>query len=181
MLARQPSVMVRIVLGGLLGGALASAAAAAEVAVPMSKVSPSGIGDTIGTITVSETPTGLSLKVDVTGISAGSHGFHIHENGSCEPGTKDGVPQAALAAGPHFDPLQTKTHKGPEGAGHKGDLPALTATATGVNVIVSVNHLKLSDIRGRSFMIHEGGDTYSDTPENGGGAARIACGVIPKE
>ena len=29
-------------------------------------------------------------------------------------------------------------------------------------------------------MIHEGGDNYTDQPENGGGKGRIACGVIPK-
>jgi Cu-Zn family superoxide dismutase len=29
-------------------------------------------------------------------------------------------------------------------------------------------------------MIHEGGDSYTDTPENGGGAGRIGCGVVPK-
>jgi superoxide dismutase, Cu-Zn family len=29
-------------------------------------------------------------------------------------------------------------------------------------------------------MIHEGGDNYTDNPENGGGAGRIACGVVPK-
>jgi Cu-Zn family superoxide dismutase len=45
---------------------------------------------------------------------------------------------------------------------------------------VTAPQLKLADVRGRSLMIHEGGDNYSDTPENGGGAGRIACGVVPK-
>ena len=40
--------------------------------------------------------------------------------------------------------------------------------------------VKLAEIAGRSLMIHEGGDNYSDNPENGGGKGRIACGVIPK-
>jgi Cu/Zn superoxide dismutase len=30
-------------------------------------------------------------------------------------------------------------------------------------------------------VIHEGGDNYSDNPENGGGKGRVACGVIPKQ
>ena len=41
-------------------------------------------------------------------------------------------------------------------------------------------NLKLSDIAGRALVIHEGGDNYSDQPENGGAKGRIACGVIPK-
>jgi Cu-Zn family superoxide dismutase len=87
---------------------------------------------------------------------------------------------AAVAAGAHFDPDATKTHKGPKGHGHKGDLPVLTATAKGINQTVTASRLKLSDIEGRSLMIHEGGDNYSDAPENGGGKGRIACGVVPK-
>jgi Copper/zinc superoxide dismutase (SODC) len=34
------------------------------------------------------------------------------------------------------------------------------------------------DVKGRSVMIHAGGDNYSDQPAPlGGGGARIACGV----
>jgi Cu/Zn superoxide dismutase len=37
----------------------------------------------------------------------------------------------------------------------------------------------VAEIRGRSIMVHTGGDNYSDTPAPlGGGGARIACGVI---
>lgn len=160
---------------------MTSSLVAAELKVPMHKVSPKGVGDEIGSITISDKPGGIALKVDVSGIPPGPHGFHIHETGSCAPAVKDGADQAALAAGGHLDPAQSKTHKGPEGAGHKGDLPLLTATDKGVNAVVSADHLALADVRGRSLMIHEGGDNYTDTPENGGGKARIACGVVPKE
>ena len=37
----------------------------------------------------------------------------------------------------------------------------------------------LADVKGRSIMIHVGGDNYSDQPAPlGGGGARIACGVV---
>jgi Cu-Zn family superoxide dismutase len=37
----------------------------------------------------------------------------------------------------------------------------------------------VEQIRGRSIMIHAGGDDYSDAPAPlGGGGARIACGAI---
>lgn len=161
--------------------AMAAPAAAADLAVPMNKVSAAGVGEAIGTIVISERAPGISMKIDVTGIPPGPHGFHVHETGNCEPAVKDDTKQAALAAGGHYDPADAKSHKGPEGKGHKGDLPLLTATDKGVNAVVAADHLTLADLRGRSLMIHAGGDTYSDTPENGGGAARIACGVIPKE
>jgi len=39
--------------------------------------------------------------------------------------------------------------------------------------------LKVIDIKGRSLMIHAGGDNYSDMPVSlGGGGARVACGVV---
>lgn len=87
---------------------------------------------------------------------------------------------AANAAGPHFDPEATKSHKGPDGAGHEGDLPKLVAKEGKISESVTVKDLKLADVAGRSLMIHEGGDNYTDQPENGGGKGRIACGVIPK-
>jgi Cu-Zn family superoxide dismutase len=39
--------------------------------------------------------------------------------------------------------------------------------------------LKLADVTNRAVIIHEGGDNYSDKPKPlGGGAGRIACGII---
>lgn len=159
----------------------AAPASAADLIVSVHKVSVQGVGPKLGTIVIGETPSGVTLNIDVTGVGAGPHGFHIHENGSCEPGLNGDKPEAAHAAGAHYDPGQTKSHKGPEGQGHKGDLPMLTATDMGVKAVVNADHIKLADLRGRSLMIHEGGDNYTDTPQNGGGNARIACGVVPKE
>jgi Cu-Zn family superoxide dismutase len=34
-------------------------------------------------------------------------------------------------------------------------------------------------VQGRAIVIHAG-DNYTDSPENGGGKGRIACGVVPK-
>ncbi len=165
-----------------LGSAcLSGMAAAAEIKVPINKVSAEGVGDAIGNVVITESDKGLALKVDVTGIPAGPHGFHIHEKPDCSPGMKDGKTEAAMAAGPHYDPAGAKSHKGPQGAGHGGDLPLLTATDLGISMVVNMPKLKLADVRGRSLMIHEGGDNYTDTPENGGGKGRIACGIIAKE
>lgn len=160
---------------------LSCAALAADVTVEMHKVTPEGIGEKLGTTQISEkSGGGLVFKVDMTGIPAGEHGFHLHTTGDCSPKTKDGKAQAGLAAGPHYDPTDTKSHKGPMGEGHKGDLPFLTATDKGINVVVTAPHLQMADVYGRALMIHAGGDNYTDHPENGGGMGRIACGVVPK-
>lgn len=153
---------------------------AQSLTVPINRISENGVGDKIGTVTVTESKKGVSFKVDVTGLPAKDRGFHVHEKGDCAAATKDGKMVAGLAAGPHFDPGATKSHKGPEGMGHKGDLPLLKGTDKGIKQTVTAPHIKLADVKGRSLMIHDGGDNYTDSPENGGGGARVACGVIPK-
>jgi Cu-Zn family superoxide dismutase len=164
---------------GLIAGA-GLALAQQQVTVDISKISATGVGEKIGTVTISKSKEGTTFKVAVSGIPAGMHGFHVHEKGDCGTIVEDGKPEAGGAAGPHYDPEGKKTHKGPQGAGHKGDLPALTANATGINEAVLAPRLSMSDVLGRALVIHEGGDNYTDDPENGGGKGRIACGVVPK-
>jgi Cu-Zn family superoxide dismutase len=157
----------------------ASVAVAQQLTVEINKVSNAGVGEKIGTVTVSEDDKGAAFKVAVSGIPAGQHGFHVHEKGDCAAAMKDGKLEPGGAAGAHYDPEGKKSHKGPQGAGHKGDLPALTANGTGVNETIIAPKLKLSDVLGRALVIHEAGDNYSDNPENGGGKGRIACGIVP--
>jgi len=172
--------IVALTAGSLL--IVTGIAVAQQLTVDINRISDTGVGDKIGTVVVSEGKGGVAFKVAVTGLPNGQRGFHVHEKGDCGPGMKDGKMTAGIAAGPHYDPEGKKTHKGPKGAGHKGDLPALNASAKGeVNQKVDAPRLKLADVQGRSLVIHEGGDTYSDNPESGGGKGRIACGVIPKQ
>src|SRR5690606_41834018 len=89
---------------------------------------------------------------------------------------KDGKMTAGVAAGEHYDPDQTKSHKGPKGKGHKGDLPVLNATGEGINQTGEAPNLKMSDIAGRAVIVQEGGDSCSDKRERGGGKGRSAGG-----
>lgn len=168
------------ILGGLASLLMASNPVVAEtVIVPVNQVSADGIGEKIGTVTFIDTPDGLNIDVDLTGLTPGQHGMHIHQNPSCQPALQDGKPAAALGAGGHWDPDGIRKHKGPANGGHRGDLPYLTANDQGISrEKLQVKNLAASEIKGRSLMIHAGGDTYSDTPALGGGGARIACGVI---
>ncbi|OKB65747.1 superoxide dismutase [Serratia marcescens] len=164
-----------------LGLMVCGAAQAATVDVEMHQVTGQGIGQDIGKVVISETPYGLLFTPDLKALPAGVHGFHVHENGSCEPGMKDGKAVAALAAGGHFDPQKTGKHLGPYADGHLGDLPAIYVTADGMaNYPVLAPRLKkISEIEGKALMVHAGGDNHSDHPlPLGGGGERFACGVI---
>ena len=97
-----------------------SGAVNADITVNMSKVDAEGTGPAIGVITVSETPYGVLFTPALTGLAAGVHGFHMHENNSCAPKEKDGKPVAALSAGGHFDPDKSGKHEGPYGKGQIG-------------------------------------------------------------
>ncbi|MGB7921253.1 MAG: superoxide dismutase family protein [Desulfobacterales bacterium] len=116
----------------------------------------------------------------LNGLAPGLHGFHVHENPSCAAAEKDGNSVPGLAAGGHFDPAGTGRHEGPYGEGHLGDHPPLYADRDGhASLPVLAPRIKVSDLKGRSLMIHAGGDNYSDSPQKlGGGGARVACGVI---
>src|SRR5205823_2902234 len=142
---------------------------------------PTGAGDVLGTVTIIDAAGGATIRTALKGLPPGPHGFHIHENGSCQPGTANNQPVPAGAAGGHFDPQKSGRHEGPQGSGHLGDLPVLEAAADGsANHTLSVPRLTdVAGLKGKSVMIHAGGDNYSDQPAPlGGGGARIACGVI---
>ena len=149
--------------------------------VTVNAINASGVGKVIGTVGLSDANEGLVIMPDLAELPPGDHGFHIHVNPDCGPGAgPDGQPAAGFGAGGHYDPANTGKHLGPHGAGHKGDLPALRVDAGGnaMNAVIAP-HLKLADVKGRSIMIHAGGDNYSDQPSPlGGGGARIACGVV---
>lgn len=173
--------MKRYVQAGIFFVVLAYAAVASadEAVVQMSLINEQGIGKAIGTVTLADTATGLKLMPALSGLTPGVHGFHVHEKPDCAPGVKDGKTQAGIAAGGHYDPDKTGKHEGPQGKGHLGDLPALSVGKDGKSATpVYAPRLKLSDIKGRSLMIHAGGDNYKDSPPLGGGGGRVACGLI---
>lgn len=153
---------------------------AEDVTVKIHMTSEQGMGKEIGTITASDSAYGLILVPQLSDLAPGLHGFHVHDKPDCSHAMKDGKPVPALAAGGHYDPANTGKHGGPYGSGHLGDLPALYVAADGKATLpVLAPRLKAADIKGRSLMIHAGGDNYADVPAAlGGGGARAACGVV---
>ena len=157
------------------------AAQAASEQVAIHQVTAEGIGKSLGTVTIDETPYGLQFTPDLQGLQPGIHGFHVHAKGSCEPGESDGKRVAAGAAGGHLDPASSGKHLGPYAEGHLGDLPAVYVDDKGnATYPVLAPRLKsLKEIKGKALMVHVGGDNHADHPKPlGGGGARYACGVI---
>ena len=160
--------------------ATASATAWPDYKVDMNAIGIQGVGDALGTVTVTEDAGGVRFSPDLRGLPPGSHGFHVHEFGNCGAKEKDGKMVPGAMAGDHWDPDHHGKHGAPGAGGHRGDLPVLVVAADGTaRQPVTVKDLKLSDLRSKSLMVHAGGDNGSDTPKpNGGGGDRIACGVI---
>jgi len=172
-----------IVYGGAVAVLLALAGpsqAAKSAKATINLISADGVGKPVGTVTIKESKDGVTIEPKLKDLPPGEHGFHVHEKGSCDPADKEGKKTAGQAAGGHYDPEGTKAHKGPEGGGHKGDLPKLVVSDKGeAKGKLEVKGLTLADFRGKALMIHAGGDNYSDTPKPlGGGGERIACGVV---
>lgn len=141
---------------------------AAEVSAEIYKT---GNDKPIGSVHFKDSKHGLLITPELSQLPPGLRGFHLHEHPDCD--------DKGMAAGGHFDPKKTKTHQGPYGEGHLGDLPALYVDEKGkANLITLAPRLQVKDLKNLTVMVHAGGDTYSDIPELGGGGARIACGVI---
>lgn len=160
--------------------ATVAATAGADTVVPLHFVDETGVRAEAGTVSIAETRHGLVFTPALQGLVPGVHGFHLHQNASCEPGEKDGRKVAALGAGGHYDPARSGRHGTPWGDGHLGDLPPLFVAADGsATQPVLAPRLKAAELAGRALMVHAGGDNHADHPAAlGGGGARVACGVI---
>jgi len=127
-----------------------------------------------GTITFTQTATGVQVVADLKGLTAGKHGFHIHEFGDCN--STDGT-----SAGGHFNPMN-KPHGGPMDMNrHEGDMGNIVADESGnAHLDYTDKMLKLSgpnSIIGRGVIIHKGEDDLKSQPVGNAGA-RVACGTI---
>lgn len=143
-------------------------------------------GKSTGQIVITENQYGTLFTPRLTlaqaaSTSSGLHGFHVHQYPSCASSTQAGKTVVGGAAGGHYDPAKTGKHGSPwTDNNHLGDLPPLYVDRQGkITQPVLAPRIKLSDLKGRSLMVHVGGDNHSDHPAPlGGGGARMLCGVI---
>lgn len=140
------------------------------------KLQPIGNSGVTGTVKMVEQADGhVWVSAVVYGLKPNaSHGFHIHENGSCQDNGN--------AAGAHFNPINSAHGKYTAPQHHAGDLPSLHADSNGVaslNALTGNVSLTASakSIAGRSLIVHANPDDYTSQP-NGNAGDRIACAVI---
>ncbi len=157
------------------GLALALPAHAAETA---SAVLKDKTGKEVGTVALTQTPSGVLMRLNLTAVPPGDHAFHVHAIGKCDP-------PDFTSAGGHYNPDQTKHGlMNPEGP-HAGDMPNLhvpeggTLTVEILNPLVSLSGdpAPLLDADGSALVIHAGADDYRTDPAGNAGE-RVACGVI---
>eukprot|EP01134_Creolimax_fragrantissima_P006708 CFRG6708T1 len=132
-----------------------------------------------GTVHFKEDGDSLIVTGELTGLTPGQHGFHIHQFGDNT--------QGCTSAGGHFNP-EGKKHGGPtDTERHAGDLGNVEADANGKAVInITDKHIALSGkfgIVGRTVVVHEGTDDFGkgghdDSLTTGHAGGRAACGVI---
>lgn len=157
------------------GERVAPAGQAAGGLVALAELTPTQGSTVTGRVTFEAMDSHVGIVADVTGLTPGQHGFHIHEIGDCS------APDATSAGG-HFNPGNTP-HGGPEAMGHHaGDLGNLEADQMGtVHLEMTVDFITLSEglrsVVGRAVIVHAGEDDLESQP-TGNAGARVACGVI---
>jgi superoxide dismutase, Cu-Zn family len=127
-----------------------------------------------GTVTFTEVPDGVRVQANITGLTPGKHGFHVHEFGDCS--APDGT-----SAGGHFNPTH-ETHGAPDSSHrHVGDMGNLEADRSGMAKLDYVDHdmaLKgEKSVIGHAVIVHEKADDLKSQP-TGNAGGRVACGVI---
>jgi Cu-Zn family superoxide dismutase len=127
-----------------------------------------------GTLTFAKGTPSVRVTGRITGLPAGTHGFHIHEFGDCSAADFS-------SAGGHYNPTGHQ-HAGPaEARRHIGDMGNIEAGADGTaSVDYTDPRLRFEGahgILGRGVIVHANADDLKTQP-TGNAGGRVACGVI---
>jgi len=153
--------------------ALASAGPSHKAAAVLKPAAGSNVA---GTVNFTHADGGVRVSGRITGLTPGSHGFHVHEKGDCSAAD-------FASAGGHFNP-SGDPHAGPKDAKrHAGDMGNIEANKEGVAEIDYVDP-KLSfegatNVVGRGVIVHANADDLKTQP-TGNAGGRVACGVVEK-
>lgn len=135
----------------------------------------SATGRTVGSAQIVGPAPGRELVIDVTGLSPGAHGVHLHGTGRCD--TPD-----FTSAGSHWNPTGAE-HGSLNPAGpHAGDLGNAVADASGrLRATLPLPPVAagraLFDADGLAVVVHSGRDDERTDP-GGDSGDRVACGVL---
>lgn len=129
-----------------------------------------------GTVTLITATCGTLVTAHVMGLpmqnecsGSGVFGFHIHEGSSCTGNPED---EFADVLG-HYNP------SGCLHPYHAGDMPPLFSCSGEAYLSFLTNRFDISDILGKTVIIHSMPDDFTSQP-SGNPGAKIACGVIER-
>lgn len=162
---------LKILLGlALMAGAATPALSANEWAKAVLK--PTQGSKATGWVWFASNAGKLRVWGQISGLTPGQHGFHVHQYGDCS------APDAA-SAGSHLS-LTGQKHAGPtHNMRHSGDFGNLEADAAGVakfdfSIPMSQG---LDAVLGRGLIVHAKADDLKTQP-SGDAGSRLACGII---
>jgi Cu-Zn family superoxide dismutase len=143
----------------------------------------------LGTVRFSRHGDGVRVRAELSGLTAGFHGFHVHAVGICDPST------GFTSAGGHFDPETTGLH-----GQHAGDMPSLLVQEDGTAELgFSTDRLTIASLRdsdGSAVIVHASPDNFANIPDRyhsheedvfgpdsatratGDAGSRAGCGVL---
>jgi Cu-Zn family superoxide dismutase len=126
-----------------------------------------------GVVTFTKTADGIHVHGEISGLTPGEHGFHVHEFGVWN---EDG-----MATGGHFNPTGAPhaDHDSPKR--HVGDMGNIKADENG-NAVVDLDDTQMSfdgptSILGRGLVVHEKADDLKTQP-SGNAGGRLAVAII---
>jgi Cu-Zn family superoxide dismutase len=143
-------------------------------------------GADVGFVKLSKQGGKVIVRGEVSGFTAGFHGFHVHAVGQCVP--------PFTTAGGHYNPA------GVGHGSHAGDMPSLLVlddgTAQAQFATDNFTIAELFDADGSAIIVHAGADNFANIPTRyqsttegvfgpdsvtlatGDAGARVACGVV---
>jgi Cu-Zn family superoxide dismutase len=138
-------------------------------------------GNAVGLATFTEDDAGVTIVALMEGLTAGEHGWHLHEFGICDPAGDEPF----ASAGGHWNPTDQE-HGAPDAPSHHvGDFGNFTATADGLaeaeittpDYTLGEGPTSVFDEDGTAIIIHAGMDDLTSQP-SGNSGPRFACGVV---
>jgi superoxide dismutase, Cu-Zn family len=160
-----------LILGAPAGAAEGSGE---QVKKGVAVLSPTKGNSAQGTVTFTPRDGQVLVRVEMSGLTPGKRGIHVHEFGDCS--APDGT-----SAGDHYNPTD-KEHGGPKDEErHVGDFGNITADENGsvstefLDPVITLEGPH--SIVGRAVVVHGEEDDLTSQP-SGDAGGRVACGVI---
>jgi len=150
------------------------AASGKSRATAVAVLAPAAGKNVAGRVTFREETEGIRVTADITGLTPGQHGFHIHEKGDCSAAD-------FASAGGHFNPMAAKHGAPTDPDHHAGDFGNIEANPQGVarfeRVVNWLSFKGTNSFVGKAVVVHDKPDDLKTQP-SGNAGGRIACGVI---